>query len=438
MPMPRREEHDCRACVIVAEGYHSAGLAVEWRCCMNRLALLLLYCAAWAAPYARADDAAAMAVLRAGCTADVQRLCANVQPGGGRILACLREHKDALSDQCQQAAQRVASMSGNTTPSNPPNAPPPPGPPPSAPAQPAPQAVAPSPAHHAASGGSGGSGSYLLLKKAQIMTTTDDHPGEALWPAIEMLIPSTWDFKGSVGMYGGKTGCFSESFSVIWEAKSPDGVTKFAGIPNYAWQYSDDPQELHNLTDPNRRTHTGGKTNDLCAVGKPLNAEQYFRQRVLTDLRPAMTVESVEALLPRSKLTRAAAHWDCRPLTPATAAPASMLHPRTAWVSTGRQADGTLVLPGTRHPDLSRRPRISLRYPRRRPSGVGRAQGQARWQRKSCSRWWREFHSTHASAIQPIRTSGSQVTTKSRPIKRPPWTGSRPTSTNSSPKRISK
>ena len=90
---------------------------------MNRLALLLLYCAAWAAPYARADDAAAMAVLRAGCTADVQRLCANVQPGGGRILACLRQHKDALSDQCKQAAQKAASMSGNAAP-NPPSAPP--------------------------------------------------------------------------------------------------------------------------------------------------------------------------------------------------------------------------------------------------------------------------------------------------------------------------
>ena len=109
-----------------------------------------------------------------------------------------------------------------------------------------------------------------------------------------MLIPSTWDFKGTVRMYGGKTGCFSESFSVLWEANSDDGVTKFAGIPNYAWQYSDDPQELHNLTDPNRRTHTGNKTNDLCAVSKPLNAEQYFRQIVLNDLKPAMTVVSVE------------------------------------------------------------------------------------------------------------------------------------------------
>ena len=292
---------------------------MEWRFHMNRLVLLLLCCAAWAAPYARADDAAAMAVLRAGCTADVQRLCANVPPGGGRILACLRQHKDALSDQCKQAAQQAASMSGNATPRNSPNAPtaqppqspppsepPPLNPPTSAPVQPVPQAVAPSPTHHAAhvaSAGSG-SGSYLLLKKVQITTTTDDHPGEAPWTVIEMLIPSTWNFKGTLRMYGGKTGCFSESFSVLWGADSPDGVTKFVGIPNYAWQYSDDPQELHNLTDPNRRTHTGGKTNDLCAVARPLSAEQYFRQMVLNDLKPAMTVVSVEPYPALEQLVR--------------------------------------------------------------------------------------------------------------------------------------
>jgi hypothetical protein len=56
-------------------------------------------------PCAHADEAAAMAILRTGCTEDAQRLCAGVQPGGGRILACLKEHKDALSDKCKQAAR---------------------------------------------------------------------------------------------------------------------------------------------------------------------------------------------------------------------------------------------------------------------------------------------------------------------------------------------
>ena len=261
--------------------------------------------------YAQAVSPQAVADAQAACAADVQRLCAGVPPGGGRIVACIKQHQAELSDGCKQALVKAMGGPGGgagssavapaAAPVPEPSAPEPTAPPPS---KPAPQATASSPARHATPVTSAGSGSYLLLKKAQITTTTDDHPGEAPWTAIEMLIPSTWDFKGTVRMYGGTTGCFSESFSVLWEAKSPDGATKFLGLPNFAWQYSDDPQELHNLTDPNRRTHTGGKTNDLCAVAKPLNAEQYFRQSVLTDLRPAMTVESVEPYPALEQLVR--------------------------------------------------------------------------------------------------------------------------------------
>jgi hypothetical protein len=72
---------------------------------MNGLALLMLCGVASGMPCAYADDAAAMAILRTGCADDAQRLCAGVQPGGGRVLACLKEHKDALSDRCKQAAR---------------------------------------------------------------------------------------------------------------------------------------------------------------------------------------------------------------------------------------------------------------------------------------------------------------------------------------------
>lgn len=41
--------------------------------------------------------------VRAACSADVQNLCANVKPGGGRIVACLKEHKDQVSEGCKQA-----------------------------------------------------------------------------------------------------------------------------------------------------------------------------------------------------------------------------------------------------------------------------------------------------------------------------------------------
>lgn len=49
----------------------------------------------------------ALAEARAACDPDIQKLCPTVQPGGGRILACLKQHKDQVSDGCKQAVVRV-------------------------------------------------------------------------------------------------------------------------------------------------------------------------------------------------------------------------------------------------------------------------------------------------------------------------------------------
>jgi hypothetical protein len=41
--------------------------------------------------------------LQAACSSDAARFCSNVQSGGGRIISCLKQHKDELSDACRQA-----------------------------------------------------------------------------------------------------------------------------------------------------------------------------------------------------------------------------------------------------------------------------------------------------------------------------------------------
>jgi len=35
------------------------------------------------------------------CKAEMQKLCAKVKPGGGRVLSCLRKHDKDLSDKCR-------------------------------------------------------------------------------------------------------------------------------------------------------------------------------------------------------------------------------------------------------------------------------------------------------------------------------------------------
>jgi hypothetical protein len=43
-----------------------------------------------------------VAVVRA-CKDDVQKTCAGVQPGGGRIQACMKDHFTEYSEPCQRA-----------------------------------------------------------------------------------------------------------------------------------------------------------------------------------------------------------------------------------------------------------------------------------------------------------------------------------------------
>ena len=42
-------------------------------------------------------------ILRWSCGADYRALCGNLQPGGGRIVACLRQNGPSLSPRCRNA-----------------------------------------------------------------------------------------------------------------------------------------------------------------------------------------------------------------------------------------------------------------------------------------------------------------------------------------------
>jgi Cysteine rich repeat len=37
------------------------------------------------------------------CKPDVEKFCSGVEPGGGRIMSCMRKHKDELSQACKDS-----------------------------------------------------------------------------------------------------------------------------------------------------------------------------------------------------------------------------------------------------------------------------------------------------------------------------------------------
>ena len=46
------------------------------------------------------------------CKSDIQRLCPDVQPGGGRILQCLKSHKQEMTVGCAQGLAKMKKGMG--------------------------------------------------------------------------------------------------------------------------------------------------------------------------------------------------------------------------------------------------------------------------------------------------------------------------------------
>ena len=92
---------------------------------MKQLLLLVGLCVAATLQSVVADQPPApsqdaLNAVRAACATDAKNLCAGVQPGGGRIIQCLMQHKDQVSDSCKEAV--IKAKQGGTS-STPPAAP---------------------------------------------------------------------------------------------------------------------------------------------------------------------------------------------------------------------------------------------------------------------------------------------------------------------------
>ena len=44
------------------------------------------------------------------CVADIKKLCAGVEPGGGKAAACIKEHFAELSSGCQDLVMKAAAV----------------------------------------------------------------------------------------------------------------------------------------------------------------------------------------------------------------------------------------------------------------------------------------------------------------------------------------
>ena len=75
---------------------------------LRKTALLLLISAAMPAFAQQPSELdKELEMLRTYCKADIERLCPNVEPGGGQIKACLMAQKEQISVGCAEALEKL-------------------------------------------------------------------------------------------------------------------------------------------------------------------------------------------------------------------------------------------------------------------------------------------------------------------------------------------
>ena len=76
-----------------------------------RTTILLLLVSATMPTFAQGQGLEAeIQALKTYCKPDIERLCPNVEPGGGRIKACLMAQKDELTVGCAKALQELKEI----------------------------------------------------------------------------------------------------------------------------------------------------------------------------------------------------------------------------------------------------------------------------------------------------------------------------------------
>jgi Cysteine rich repeat len=246
--------------------------------------------------------------VRTACQADAQNLCPGVPAGGGRILSCLAQHKDAVSDACKQTVMKARQAQGQ-------------GQSPGqgqgqglgqdqgqglgqdqgqGQSQTQEQGQGQSPGQSQGQGRSRSQGQsapsaaaqptsnhYFRMKRVQI---TDD--GMNKMPAVDVMIPTTWQLQGSIRAMGGMGGCFADLETIFIHAQNADGSLVFENTPDFTWQYADDPNTVRTMTQEGQAFAKGGIKP--CPVLPPQRAADFLQKQIIPKFHADKHVVSVD------------------------------------------------------------------------------------------------------------------------------------------------
>jgi len=139
---------------------------------------------------------------------------------------------------------------------------------------------------------------YFLMKQVQII---DQGQGQGR-PAYDLMIPTTWQFKGWVNVGVAEGGCFADWFAVFADAKSADNAIELQMLPQYTWQYVTDPEAQRHLQQENQQ---GAKVGlKPCPVRLPIHAADFLSQDLLAKYRKGKPVVSIEPFPELNQIAR--------------------------------------------------------------------------------------------------------------------------------------
>jgi hypothetical protein len=139
---------------------------------------------------------------------------------------------------------------------------------------------------------------YFLMKQVKII---DQGSGQGR-PAYDLMIPTTWQFKGAVNVHEAEGGCYADWFSVFGDATSPDNSVELQIAPQFTWQYMNDPAGQRQMQAQNQKDAQSGMKP--CPVRAPIKAEEFLRQDVAAKHFKNGTVVSVEAFPELDQIVR--------------------------------------------------------------------------------------------------------------------------------------
>jgi hypothetical protein len=227
---------------------------------------------------------------RSACASDLQQFCAGVQSGGGRLLACLKDHRDQVSAGCKQAVRAALQGQGGAAATPGAVAPPAPAPeaaPLLAPAPPAAAAASPSTSHRVARA-EGGTARFYRLKLDKAQMKDPSHP----MTVYTLLAPTDWVLDGGFINNKDAGSCFSDLIQMNGTVKSSDNAYGMAVVPQSSYRYADDPavrQQMEQRDGKDAQFHLKG-----CPILAPMHAADYIRERLIWKFhqdKPQVTAE---------------------------------------------------------------------------------------------------------------------------------------------------